>query len=48
MKALNRPEIESLTQEELRKLIREAGIVGLGGATFPAHVKLITTSREKN
>lgn len=26
--------------EELRKLIREAGIVGLGGATFPTHVKL--------
>jgi electron transport complex protein RnfC len=26
--------------EELRKLIREAGIVGMGGATFPAHVKL--------
>lgn len=26
--------------EELRQLIREAGIVGLGGATFPTHVKL--------
>ncbi len=25
---------------ELRQLIREAGIVGLGGATFPTHVKL--------
>jgi len=25
---------------ELRQLIREAGIVGMGGATFPTHVKL--------
>lgn len=25
---------------QLRKIIREAGIVGLGGATFPTHVKL--------
>jgi electron transport complex protein RnfC len=28
-----------LTPEELRKIIFEAGIVGLGGAAFPAHVK---------
>lgn len=33
-------ELEKLSAEDLRKLIREAGIVGLGGATFPAHVKL--------
>ena len=26
--------------EQLRQIIREAGIVGLGGATFPTHVKL--------
>lgn len=26
--------------EQLRQLIREAGIVGMGGATFPTHVKL--------
>lgn len=26
--------------EELRKIVSEAGIVGLGGATFPTHVKL--------
>lgn len=25
---------------ELRQIIREAGVVGLGGATFPTHVKL--------
>lgn len=30
----------SLTPEEIIKKIGEAGIVGLGGATFPAHVKL--------
>ena len=28
------------SSEELRQIIREAGIVGLGGATFPTHVKL--------
>ena len=30
----------SLSKEEIVKKIAEAGIVGLGGATFPAHVKL--------
>ncbi|MCU4165130.1 electron transport complex subunit RsxC [Carboxylicivirga caseinilyticus] len=30
----------SLSPEEIVKKIGEAGIVGLGGATFPAHVKL--------
>ena len=29
-----------LSSEELRKIIKEAGIVGLGGAAFPTHVKL--------
>ena len=32
--------IETLTPEEIRKIVREAGIVGLGGAAFPTHVKL--------
>lgn len=31
---------DRLSPGELRALIRGAGIVGLGGATFPAHVKL--------
>ncbi len=31
---------ETRTPEALRGLVREAGIVGLGGATFPTHVKL--------
>ncbi len=29
-----------LGPEELRKMVQEAGIVGMGGATFPTHVKL--------
>lgn len=31
---------QNLSKEELLKIIREAGIVGMGGATFPTHVKL--------
>lgn len=31
---------EGLSPEEIRKIVREAGIVGLGGAAFPSHVKL--------
>ena len=33
-------EVDGLTAEELMGIIREAGIVGMGGATFPTHVKL--------
>ena len=33
-------EVDKLTAEELMGIIREAGIVGMGGATFPTHVKL--------
>ena len=32
--------VDKLTPEELMGIIREAGIVGMGGATFPTHVKL--------
>lgn len=31
---------QSLTKEEIRTIIKEAGIVGMGGAGFPTHVKL--------
>jgi electron transport complex protein RnfC len=31
---------ESLTVEQIKGSIREAGVVGLGGAAFPTHVKL--------
>ncbi len=30
---------QNLTPEEIRKIVFEAGIVGLGGAAFPSHVK---------
>ena len=33
-------EVEMLSPEELIEIIREGGIVGMGGATFPTHVKL--------
>ena len=33
-------EVEALSPEELIEIIREGGIVGMGGATFPTHVKL--------
>lgn len=33
-------DLEDASPDEMRKAIREAGIVGLGGAAFPTHVKL--------
>ena len=33
-------DVDVLTPEELMNIIREGGIVGMGGATFPTHVKL--------
>ncbi len=33
-------QVAQLTPQELMDIIREAGIVGMGGATFPTHVKL--------
>ncbi|KPK39082.1 MAG: hypothetical protein AMJ78_09030 [Omnitrophica WOR_2 bacterium SM23_29] len=32
--------IERLTTNEIRTIVREAGIVGMGGAGFPTHIKL--------
>ncbi|WP_373598813.1 electron transport complex subunit RsxC [Paraclostridium bifermentans] len=32
--------LEELTKEEIVESIKEAGIVGMGGATFPTHVKI--------
>lgn len=34
------PDYEVLNPDELKKMVQEAGIVGMGGATFPTHVKL--------
>jgi len=33
-------ELDTLTPETMRAAIKEAGIVGMGGAAFPTHVKL--------
>ncbi len=33
-------EVDALSNEDLIGIIREGGIVGMGGATFPTHVKL--------
>jgi electron transport complex protein RnfC len=34
------PDYMTLGAEELKKMVQDAGIVGMGGATFPTHVKL--------
>lgn len=39
--------LESLTQKEILEIIKEAGITGMGGAGFPAHVKLSPPSDKK-
>lgn len=36
----SRKDFESLCREDLLEIIKEKGIVGLGGAMFPTHVKL--------
>ncbi len=41
-----RANYSGLTPEELRQIIKEAGIAGMGGAAFPTHVKL-SPPREK-
>jgi electron transport complex protein RnfC len=35
------PRWEGLTADEVRAAVKEAGVVGLGGAAFPTHVKLV-------
>jgi len=35
-----RDSFDELTADDLKKIVEEAGIVGLGGAAFPTHVKL--------
>lgn len=37
---IHRSCIDDLSPNDMRKIIREAGIVGMGGAGFPTHVKL--------
>ena len=38
---------EELTPEELRRIVWEKGIVGMGGAAFPTHVKLSPPPEKK-
>ncbi|MBM3255394.1 MAG: RnfABCDGE type electron transport complex subunit C, partial [Candidatus Omnitrophica bacterium] len=33
-------EVEALNSQQVRGIVLEAGIVGMGGATFPTHIKL--------
>ena len=40
IKPRTQEEVDALSPEELINIIREAGIVGMGGAAFPTHVKL--------
>lgn len=40
-------DIEALTKEQILTAIREAGIVGMGGAGFPTHVKLSPKQPDK-
>jgi len=39
--------IESLTNEEILNIIKNSGIVGMGGAAFPTHIKLFPPPDKK-
>lgn len=41
------PDYLSLSGDELKKAVMDAGIVGLGGAAFPTHVKLAPPKEKK-
>lgn len=41
------PGIEKMTGEELLQMIKDSGLVGMGGATFPTHVKLSPPKEKK-
>ena len=36
----NQQEVDKLSPQDLRKIVFDAGIVGMGGASFPTHIKL--------
>ena len=40
---LDHQQIDKLTAQDLRKIVLDAGIVGMGGASFPTHIKLNPT-----
>ncbi len=37
---IHKKSLDDLSPNEMRQIVKEAGIVGLGGAAFPTHVKL--------
>lgn len=39
--------LEQLSAEEIKSIIMDSGIVGMGGATFPTHVKLSPPAEKK-
>ena len=39
--------LEEMTREEIIECIKEAGVVGMGGAGFPTHIKLSVKNPEK-
>ena len=41
------PEWQGLTPEQIRLAVQDAGVVGLGGAAFPTHVKLVPPKDKK-
>lgn len=45
--ACSRGQAELLAPEEIKKTVTESGIVGLGGAAFPTHVKLSPPPEKK-
>ena len=48
--AVENPKVDNfsaLSPDEIRTIIRDAGIVGMGGAAFPTHVKLTPPPGEK-
>ncbi|MCF0143159.1 MAG: electron transport complex subunit RsxC [Parasporobacterium sp.] len=38
---------EEMTPDEIKELVQKAGVVGMGGATFPTHVKLAPKDPDK-
>jgi len=44
----SRDTVAAMSIQELMDIIREAGIVGMGGATFPTHVKLASGANKVN
>jgi electron transport complex protein RnfC len=42
-----RGDIERLSAEEIKEIVKQAGIVGMGGAAFPTHVKLSPPPKSK-